>query len=323
MDNSKKALGTTFILTLLLFLFIVSLLYIIYCYAYYDKYQEQVFLDHYNHREYSFVYKKMVGKDDLSLDEFNSVIDNLGDRDRLSNIYDTYYIDGSIYDKDTFMNTFLFNNLNVTLDNIHYTSNGKTNLFSRKGIFYDYVNVSNGIQNITIGVLNNISFKIEDNTVLKIDDKDVVCIDNVCTIDKIFGGIHEVSYVSNGYLYYGLVNIHEDKQVIDVTNIESLVKVSQVEVKLNYGKYIISKCNLDVTLCPSLSKSYLILNEDGSYVSYMYYTDIDKGNITDGTYTVVDNKIVFTYNGKFSEEYLFSDIYLLGENTDFDYLYVG
>ena len=49
----------------------------------------------------------------------------------------------------------------------------------------------------------------------------IECINSHCSIDKIYGGIYEIRYTSNGYEYYGLVNIYKDKQVIDITNIES------------------------------------------------------------------------------------------------------
>ena len=75
MEKSKKALFTTFSLTVLLFGFIIAMLYIIYCYAYYDGYQEQVFIDSVNDNKYSFIYKKLVGKGSLTYEEFNSSID--------------------------------------------------------------------------------------------------------------------------------------------------------------------------------------------------------------------------------------------------------
>ena len=56
MDKSTKALTTTFGLTILLFGFIIFLLYVIYCYAYYDKYQEQVYIDNINNNKYSFIW---------------------------------------------------------------------------------------------------------------------------------------------------------------------------------------------------------------------------------------------------------------------------
>ena len=324
MEKSKKALFTTFSLTVLLFSFIIAMLYIIYCYAYYDGYQEQVFIDNVNDNKYSFIYKKLVGKGSLTYEEFNSSIDLLTNKDRLSTIYDSYFKDSVAYPKEIFLNTYYFDEIKVDKDSILFGSNGNTNLFNRKALFYDEITVSNGSISTVIGVLNKVSFKIEDTAILRVDNKQLDCAGSVCVVDKIYGGLHELSYVSNGYEYYALVNIYKDKQVINVSNSESLVKVEDHRVDLKYGKYVINKCNIEnIDECPSMSKSYLILNEDNTFVAYTYFTTGRTSIITEGTFNY-NNGVLNLSSRKYGKEtYSLKGIYLIGNNTKYNYVYVG
>lgn len=312
MDKSKKALTTTLSLTLLLFCFIIFLLYIIYCYAYYDKYLEQVYTDNINNSKYDLVYEKMVGKGNLTYEQFKTSIDNLTDKDRLSNIFNTYYKDSGLYTMDTFLDTYYFKSINVKTEDIKFTSNGKTNLFTRRAIFYDEINVSNDKLSTSLGVFNKVNFQIEKNSILRVDNKDIECLEEVCTIDKIYGGIYEISYISNGYEYYGLVNINKDKQNINVTNLDSLIKVKELEVKLKYGRYILTDCN---GFCPILNKSYLMINEDNTYYLYDYHKDGQNYNVS-GEYIVKDNMIILD-----NESFIISGTNLVESNNRVTYSY--
>ena len=233
MNNSKKALSTTLGVTLLVFGFIIFLLYIIYCYAYYDKYQEQVFTDNFNNKKYDLVYEKLIGKDNLTLEELKNNIDHLSNKERLNTIFNTYYKDSGIYTKESFLDNYLFDITNINKKDITFGTNGKTTLVTKRALFYDNISVKSKKLETKIGVFNKINFKIEDNSSLRISDKKIECINSHCSIDKIYGGIYEIRYTSNGYEYYGLVNIYKDKQVIDITNIESLVKVKNLNFTLN------------------------------------------------------------------------------------------
>lgn len=311
MDKSKKALLTTMSLTLILFGFIVFLLYVIYCYAYYDKYQEQIFTDSVNNGKYDFVYEKMVGKGNLTYEQFISGIEILKDKDGLINIFNTYYKDSGLYNEADFIKEYLFTNINIESKDIKFTSNGKTNLFTRRAIFYDEITLSNGNQKVILGAFNKVMFKIENNAVLRFDNRDLVCENNICIIDKIYGGIYEISYISNGYEYYGLVNINKDKQNIDITNLESLVKVRDLEIKLSYGKYNVSSCiSID---CPEENKSYMMLNEDGTFYSYRYYSDKGSASIETGNYTRDENKLMLAFKNR-NETYLISGTNLVDNN---------
>lgn len=315
MDNSKKAIVTTFSLTLLLFSFIIFLLYIIYCYAYYDKYQEQIFIDNFNNKQYDFVYDKMIGKGSLTLEQLKNNMDNLTNKERLNTIFDIYYKDSGLYTKEVFMDTYLFNINNVTNEDITFGFNGKTNLFTRRAVFYDDVIVKSKKMSTKIGVFNKVTFKIEENSILRVDNKEIECIDMYCSIDKIYGGIYEINYVSNGYEYYGLVNINKDKQSIDITNLDSLVKVRELKISLKYGRYLLSGCN---GFCPIINKSYLMINEDNTYYLYDYHKD-GQNYSESGTYKLNGNNI--TLENK--ETFMITGTNLVESNNRVTYSYNG
>ena len=56
-DNMKdKNLFITFSITFVLFSFIIFLMYLIYCYSYYDNRQIELYLDGYNSNSWDYVY---------------------------------------------------------------------------------------------------------------------------------------------------------------------------------------------------------------------------------------------------------------------------
>lgn len=293
MKRTTKALSTTLGLTIILFGFIVFLLYVIYCYAYYDKYMELEYTNSFNNGDYNFVFDKMVGKGNLTYEQFTYSLDKLTDKERLNEIFDSYYKDSGIYNKEDFLDTYLYKLNNVVESDIKFSTNGKTNLFTRRAIFYDEIKITNNKSYTNIGVFNKISFKVEDNSILRVDNKELECINNVCIIDKIYGGIHEISYASNGYEYYALVNITKDKKSIEVTNLDSLVKVREANVALKYGRYLLTNCN---GFCPIINKSYLMINEDNTYYLYDYHKDGQNYNASgeysvNGNYITIDKEI--------------------------------
>lgn len=312
MNKTTKALTTTFSLTIILFVFIVFLLYVIYCYAYYDKYMELEYTNSFNNGDYNFVFDKMVGKGNLTYEQFTYSLDKLTDKERLNEIFDSYYKDSGIYNKEVFLDTYLYKLNNVVESDIKFSTNGKTNLFTRRAIFYDEIKITNNKSYTNIGVFNKISFKVEDKSILRVDNKELECINNVCITDKIYGGIHEISYVSNGYEYYALVNINKDKQSIEVTNLESLVKVREVNVTLKHGRYLLTSCN---GFCPIINKSYLMINEDGTYYLYDYHKDGQNYNAS-GKYNVNGNYITID-----KETFMITGSNLVESNNRVTYTY--
>lgn len=313
MSKTKKALSTTLSLTIILFGFIIFLLYVIYCYAYYDKYLEYEYANKFNNKEYKFVYDKMIGKGNLTYEQFIFGIENVSNKDKIKNIFNTYYKDSGLYNEKDFLNTYLFDLKNITEENIKFSSNGKTNLFTRRAIFYDDIKVNNSNGFIKFGVFNKVMFEVESNSILRVDNKELECSNNICTIDKLYGGIYEINYVSNGYEYYALVNINKDKQKINVTNLENLVKVKKVNANLKYGRYLLTDCE---GFCPVLNRSYLMINEDNTYYLYNYNKDGQNYNVS-GKYSIDNNYIIFDNK----DSYTISSNELIGETINFTYSY--
>ena len=64
-----------------------------------------------------------------------------------------------------------------------------------------------------------------------------------------------------------------------------------------------------------MSKSYLILNEDNTFVLYLYYTSLNRGVITDGTYSVLEDGIILNSYKYGKEVYTFDGINLVGDKS--------
>lgn len=304
----KEVLKTTFKITILLFSFIAFLIYLLYCYAFYDEYQKELFLSKVNENNYNYIYKNMAGKDKLTEDSFMKTINLMTDHRELKNIYYLYYRNSGIMSLEEFIKIYYYDTIKVNSSDISYSSNGKTGLFSRKAIYYNQITVvNNNGYRTTFGVVRNIKFNVESNSVLKIDNQEVKCNEEVCNLSKVFGGLHEISYISNGYEYYGLINIYKDNQEVNVTNLEHLVRmdiVSDNDIsvggntiinELKVGKYTLDKCYLE-SGCPTKKKTYLLLKEDNS-CEYYTYISLDKaGDLYYGTYEIKDGFLIMKFN---------------------------
>ena len=196
-----KNMSLTIGITAFLFIFIISLIYILYCYSYYDGYQKEKYLEEFNGRNYDYVYERLSNKDKLKIEDFNKVIDLMYNKNTLESIYNTYYRDSKIYNNSTeFINEYFYGNRKISLDDIEYKQVGKSNLFKR-------------------------SFSIDNNSTLIIDNKRLSCVDNRCLVEYMFMGLHEVNYISNGFTYYGLVNVTSNVRDININSLDNLVNV--------------------------------------------------------------------------------------------------
>lgn len=305
-----KNLKTTMIITFLLFSFIIFLIYLLYCFAYYDKNQEEQYYNNILNEKYDLVYDNMADKDGLTKERFNKVLNIMYDKKSLKDIYYLYYRDNDTILLEDFIEKYYYGNANISSDDIIYSVNGKTSLFKRRAIFYKSITLVNEKgHKSSLGVKRNVSFIVEDGSKLKIDNEEVECNQGVCTSNKIFGGLHEINYVSNGYEYYGLINIVKDKQSIEITNVDTLVRIDLVsdndilvgntedvgEYDLKVGRYSLNKCYLSFG-CPSVKKSYIQLNEDGSCQLYTYITLDQAGDLYNGTYTREGDFLVMKYD---------------------------
>ncbi len=303
-----KVIKTTMGITLSLFTFICFLLYLIYCFAYYDDYKLDEYFNKYNDGQYTFIYNNMADKDGLEEKEFTRIVNLMNDKKELKEKYYLYY--GLSETKiDEFFDEYYFGDSKVGNDDITYTSNGKTGIFSRKAIFYDDINISNKKGNkVSLGVKRNIKFLVEDEAILFIDGKSISCDGGECLVRKMFGGLHEVQYTSNNIKYFAIVNVKDDEEEISITNLESLIKITESslgfenpddveDAKIKIGTYRIDKCYIeDKNFCASKRHSYLKLNKDGTVDEYLYLDFEIAAYKRRGTYRVDGNFLITQFD---------------------------
>lgn len=303
---NKKNFFITFGITSFLFLFVLFLIYLIYCYAYFDKEQELKYIDSVNRGNYDFIYNNL-NNNFLSKNEFYNSINLMYDKSILKNIYFTYYENRINISLEDFINEFYFGDYKIDSKDVSFNSDSKTNLFKRRKLYYDDIVLESKSGNkSSLGLKSDILLKIEEKSILNLDGKEVVCDKNECLINQIFGGLHEIKYISNNFEYYGIINIIDNKQVIEITMVDSLVNINKNnkkansydkvnKYKLNYGLYKLDKCYLDSS-CPSKKDSYIRLNEDGTCVFYTYITLDQAGDSYFGTYKINGNFLVMKFD---------------------------
>lgn len=308
MTNNKN-LFITIGITIFLLIFISFLLYVIYCYSYYDSYQKNNYLKEFNHNNYNFVYEKMVNNDKLSKEEFERVRDLMYDKNTLKNIYNLYYIKSDLFeDLNDFFNNYYYGEKKIDEDDIEFYIEGKSNLFNRSKLYYKKINLINrGGFKSALGILDNVIFEVEDNSKLIIDKNELECSDGLCSVQYMYMGLHEVYYESNGFSYYGLLNLMDNSKNINITNIDSLVKIEEKEkepeeeiipdAKLNRGVYKVNKCFLTKTNCAYSKYSYLALNEDGTCELYEYISFNQARYRYNGTYDISGNFLTLSFDG--------------------------
>ena len=300
--NEKRNIFITVLISFLLLIFVGSLSYIIYCYGFYDKKQDNEILEYYSSFKFDELYEEFYIVDATYLEKavYDNVTDLIFNKINLEKIYNSYYQDTDIFeDKEEFIKKYYFRYKSVTVDDIDYKYEGKTTLFSRREASILGINVENGYEEDSyFGILKDISFVTKGITSFKIDNKEISC-NNECKIDYIFGGVHEVEYELNGISYYGLVNIKADGETIYVMEIDNLVPIFEkvsldletfdsAEVKgvsLDVGLYGLSECRLE-SGCPSTNYTYIALNSDGTCTYYFYITLDKAGDTYNGTYKI-------------------------------------
>ena len=291
---NKKNLIMTIVLCFVFVLFIGFLFYVIYVYGIYDKKNKDLYLEEFNNGNFSYVYNNLVnnGKSEfVTEDKYNDVIELMYNKNVLNEVYNNYY-SNEYENSDEFFKDYFFGYNDVKLTNIDFISEGKTNLFSRKKIFYKYISVSNksGVKSI-IGVFNDIKLSVTGNGELYVDDIKLEC-NEECIIPEMFGGLHKVSYTLDGKQYFGLINVGYD---INFDLMDIMVEVSNEEkeeiskevsnVTLDTGRYTLKECYLESS-CPYRSYSYIDLRDDGTVTMYIYISLDISGDTYEGTYEV-------------------------------------
>ena len=300
MSNAKKFFITS-IVSILLVGFIAFLIYVIYAYGYYNKGLINEMTYNFNKNDFDYVYDNLT--EQLDRESFDDVINLMYDKNALKDIYYLYY-SKSEYNIESFYDEFYFGDKNVDIEDIDFNYEGKTNLFKRSKITYNYINIENKAGNKSaIGVLNNITLEVDNGSELFIDGKKIECSDK-CLIEKIYGGLHQIKYINNKMTYFGLLNIPKNDAEINISSLNSLIKtVDMNEVKptkdvkaatnsvVKEGIYNIYYCYLDDG-CGNKKKSYLKILPDNYIELYLYNNYEVAGNYFYGTYKIDEDILV-------------------------------
>ncbi len=220
-----KNLLLTIIITFFLFSFVSFLIYLIYCYAYYNPHQEKDYIRKFNTSNYAFVYDNLKNNK-LPYEDFLIPLKLMYTKKNLTDIYDKYYKDSHI-SKEDFLSTYYFGENESNEEDFSFVFTGETTLFKRRHLKYDKITVRNSHNKTsTIAYLTNINISKLTNSTITIDNNELTCTDTNCTILSIYGGLHELIYKTPNTTYYALVNFTKSKEQIDVSLIDNLIKIS-------------------------------------------------------------------------------------------------
>ncbi len=295
MQNNKMFFSI--IISLFTFLFVGLLIYIIYCYGFYDNNIKSIITEKYNRKQFDELYNYINNNDGLNKTDYEKVITLMYDQTKLEEIYQKYYENSTIWDdKLSFLNTFYYGENKLDNNDIIFNAEGKTSLTTRANITADTINVKSKSGLLSqFGVATNIKLLIDQNGELIVDDMFVSCEKDYCLIPKIYKGLHEIKYKSNGYQYYGIINIKDEKE-ISITNNETLVTISSnnTNQKIKKGYYYLTACYLESS-CPSKKKSYIHIIDDKN-VEFKTYISLDQaGDYYRGTYEINNGFIELSF----------------------------
>ncbi len=303
-----KNLTITIGITFVLFSFIIFLMYLIYCYSYYDNRKSDIFLENYNKDAWDFVYDNWEHKEEIEKESFYNSMNIMYDKNFLRNIYDTYYKANSKMTFEMFSNQYYFGDSAITKNKIIFATEGKTNLINRKKFYYKNVNLENKNGYTTrLGIFHNIKLEVPNNGTINFDNQACELKENICEIPVVFGGLHKVLYSYNGIKYFALLNIYSDNMEVDVTTIDGLIKyiegqsvkgvtvTNKEDAFVSKGSYRVSACYLPSS-CPNSRESYLILNEDGTCTLYIYITLDVSRDTYNGTYRINEDFIYLSFD---------------------------
>ncbi len=302
--NKHKNFVITLIISLLLMIIVVIITYLIYVFGYYDKIKENNILENFNSYKFNRVYGDLYlqDKEHLTNKNLTSITNLMFNRINLERVFNTYYLDTSKYNsKSEFLDNYFYGNNPIDTNDIVYYTEGKTSVLSRRVTKSKEYIVSNSKKEKTsLGIIKNITFKARAGDSIKLDEDRISC-NRICTIHKMYSGIHNLEYYHNGFTYYSIIKIDKDNTIIDINNIDNLVAISKEvntnifdNINLKVGIYSLDKCNLP-SGCPSTTYSYLTINLDNT-VSYYTYLDVDKaGDSYSGTYKIENGIIIMEF----------------------------
>lgn len=300
----KKNISITIGITSFLIALIVFLIYVIYCFSYYENSLKKELINNYNLYKYDYIYANTHNSEAISKKDYHYTMNLMNDKNTLIDIYNNYYKEKNIYeDINDFVNKYYFGDYQISKKDITFYKEGKTNLLDRSTIYFDKVNIKskNGLES-TYGVFNNIKFIIDQSSNLYIDDVKQECNFEACTIETMLGGIHKLQLESNSYKYFTLVNVTDSNTEIEVLLLDDLVAVNKViekaesnnEFTLEPGRYNLKEVYFDYSK-PSLSKSYLDINEDGTVLYHTYISTEIASEDYRGTYSRKGDFLTFDF----------------------------
>ena len=109
--NKHQNLIITIIITLLLFIIVSVITYLIYVYGYYDRIKENNILENFNSYKFNRVYNDLYlnDKEYLTSKNLTSMTDIMFNKKKLENIYDKYYSDTFKYSsEEDFINRYYY-----------------------------------------------------------------------------------------------------------------------------------------------------------------------------------------------------------------------
>ena len=308
--NKHQNLIITIIISLLLFIIVSVITYLIYVYGYYDRIKENNILENFNSYKFNRVYNDLYlnDKEYLTSKNLTSMTDIMFNKKKLENIYDKYYSDTFKYSsEEDFINRYYYGQKELTIKDIKYTSEGNTDILNRRTTKAISYKISNNYEEVSyLGIINNVTFNTLGNDILKIDEKEISC-SSSCNIDKLYSGVHTIEYNHNGFTYFGILLIDKNNSVIEINKLKNLVAISSdIDLDssselnnnndLRIGIYSLNKCLLQ-SGCPSTTYSYITLNKDNTCAYYTYITLDKAGDSYKGTYKKENGFLILEFSG--------------------------
>ena len=303
--NKHKNFTIALIISLLVFVLLLCMSYIIYIYGYYDKIRMNRMIENYNSYKFDRVYNdiKLEKSEFLNKEVFINMTDIMYNKKNLEKIYNNYYLNSKKYNNiDDFIKTYFYGYKEISNKDVEYYINGKSGILSRSDIKIINYNIYNGYGDSSkIGIIKDIIFSTSNNSTIKIDGKELFC-NGLCKIDYLFSGVHSLEYIHDGFTYYSIILIDKDNSEIDVNRLNNLIAISdEIDIdnsfdsnkELKLGIYSLNKCNYGYG-CPS-EYSYITLNKDNS-CGYYTYISVDKsGDSYLGTYKIENGYIIMNF----------------------------
>ena len=294
----------TMLISACLFLFLIILIYTLYCYVFYNKNQVKKYTDNYNNKEYSFIYNNLDNNDIIDEKDFYLILYQTLDKETILKIYNQFYKEKIT--EEEFIKEYYYGDIEITNKEITFKTKGKTTYGTRKEYKYENIKIPKDNKYTTLGILKNINFITNNNTQIKFDSQELYgdC-NNKCQIEGILGGNHLIYIQNENKEYIAFINIYDSNIDIDLTNEEILVQIGEKEkpidepkeeLTIKSGIYHIKECYTKPNVyCATKNKSYIEINEDKSVYFHLYNGWEIATTEYWGTYTIENNFVIMNF----------------------------